>query len=78
MAPTLQAHEIDGNLFDALLDAARRFGSKKPILEDQERHPLSYNDLIRAAFALGRRLSGLTRRGAARRACSCRRVPPPW
>ena len=51
------------NLFDALLDAARQFGARKPILEDQERNPLSYTDLIRAAFALGRKLAAMTRRG---------------
>ncbi|HEY1880702.1 MAG TPA: 2-acylglycerophosphoethanolamine acyltransferase, partial [Caulobacteraceae bacterium] len=41
------------SLFDALLDAARTHGGGKPILEDQERNPLSYTDLIRASFALG-------------------------
>jgi acyl-[acyl-carrier-protein]-phospholipid O-acyltransferase/long-chain-fatty-acid--[acyl-carrier-protein] ligase len=50
-------------LFDALLDAARRHGPRKPILEDQERRPLSYVDLIRASFALGRKIAGLTERG---------------
>jgi acyl-[acyl-carrier-protein]-phospholipid O-acyltransferase/long-chain-fatty-acid--[acyl-carrier-protein] ligase len=51
------------SLYDALLDAARRHGGKKPILEDQERNPLSYTDLIRASFALGRRIATDTRRG---------------
>ena len=51
------------SVFDALLDAAHTYGAKRPILEDQERHPLSYTDLIRAAFALGRKLAGSTRRG---------------
>ncbi len=50
-------------LFDALLDAARRHGSKKPILEDQERSPLTYTDLIRASFALGRKIAAITERG---------------
>jgi hypothetical protein len=36
-------------LFDALLDARDKYGAKKPILEDQDRKPLSYTDLIRAA-----------------------------
>ena len=53
----------DNSLFDALTDAARRFGARKPILEDQERNPLSYTDLIRASFALGRKLAALTGRG---------------
>ncbi len=51
------------SMFDALIDAAKTYGAKKPILEDQERNPLSYTDLIRAAFALGRKLSAMTKKG---------------
>jgi acyl-[acyl-carrier-protein]-phospholipid O-acyltransferase/long-chain-fatty-acid--[acyl-carrier-protein] ligase len=50
-------------VFDALIEASKTYGPKKPILEDQERNPLTYTDLIRAAFALGRKLSRLTARG---------------
>ena len=50
-------------IFDALIGAAHAYGLKKPILEDQERHPLTYTDVIRAAFALGRKLSKITQRG---------------
>ena len=50
-------------VFDALLDARDRTGGGKLILEDQERKPLSYTDLIRAAFALGRRLAAISKRG---------------
>ena len=50
-------------LFDALVEAAHTYGPKKPILEDQERNPLTYTDVIRAAFALGRKLSKLTQKG---------------
>ena len=50
-------------LFDALLGASRKFGPKKQIVEDQERRPLTYTDLIRAAFALGRKLEPSTKRG---------------
>jgi acyl-[acyl-carrier-protein]-phospholipid O-acyltransferase/long-chain-fatty-acid--[acyl-carrier-protein] ligase len=50
-------------LFDALVEAGRTYGMKKPILEDQERNPLSYTDLIRAAFALGHKIAGFTQRG---------------
>lgn len=50
-------------LFDALVDASRRHGRQKLILEDQERKPLSYQDLMRAAFALGRKLAGMTQPG---------------
>ena len=38
-------------LFDALIDARDKYGAKKPILEDQDRNPLTYTDLIRASFA---------------------------
>ena len=60
--------EFDGrasrhSLFDALLAARARYGGKKPILEDQERKPLTYTDLIRAAFALGRKLAAMTAPG---------------
>ena len=51
------------SVFDALIRASRTYGSNKSILEDQERSPLTYLGLIRAAFALGRKISGFTRRG---------------
>jgi acyl-[acyl-carrier-protein]-phospholipid O-acyltransferase/long-chain-fatty-acid--[acyl-carrier-protein] ligase len=51
------------SIFDALVAASRKYGVKKPILEDQERNPLSYTDLIRASFALGRKIAGFTRKG---------------
>jgi acyl-[acyl-carrier-protein]-phospholipid O-acyltransferase/long-chain-fatty-acid--[acyl-carrier-protein] ligase len=51
------------SVFDALISASRKHGAKKPILEDQERNPLSYTDLLRAAFALGRKISGFTKKG---------------
>ena len=51
------------SLFDALIDAAEAHGAKKEILEDQDRKPLAYRDLIRACFALGKKISGWTRSG---------------
>jgi acyl-[acyl-carrier-protein]-phospholipid O-acyltransferase/long-chain-fatty-acid--[acyl-carrier-protein] ligase len=33
------------SLIDALVEAAQTYGANKPILEDQERNPLSYTDL---------------------------------
>jgi acyl-[acyl-carrier-protein]-phospholipid O-acyltransferase/long-chain-fatty-acid--[acyl-carrier-protein] ligase len=50
-------------LWDALLDARAAHGGGKPILEDADRKPLSYDDLIRAAFALGRKLKPMTEPG---------------
>jgi acyl-[acyl-carrier-protein]-phospholipid O-acyltransferase/long-chain-fatty-acid--[acyl-carrier-protein] ligase len=57
------ARKAQTTLFDAMVDASRTFGPKKPILEDQGRTPLSYTDLIRAAFALGRKIAGFTKAG---------------
>ena len=51
------------SVFDALLDARDRYGAKKPILEDQERKVMTYTDVIRAAFVLGRKIAGMTEPG---------------
>ncbi len=51
------------SLFDALIDASVQFGADKLILEDQDRKPLSYRDLIRACFALGRKIAARTKPG---------------
>ena len=50
-------------LFTALLDAGRRFGMSKPILEDAERAPLTYKRLIIGALVLGGKLASQTSRG---------------
>ena len=55
--------QAQSSVFDALVAASRKHGPKKPILEDQERNPLSYIDLIRASFALGRKIAGFTKTG---------------
>ena len=44
-------------LFDALLQARRQHGGERPILEDQDRNALTYTGLIRACFALGRKIA---------------------
>lgn len=49
------------SVFDALIDAMNTHGAKKPILEDQERRVLTYTDVIRGAFALGRKIAGMTK-----------------
>src|SRR5258706_12163036 len=63
MSRAFDPAQADCNVFDALLDAAQKYGGKKPILEDQERNPLSYTNLIRASFALGRKIAGMTAKG---------------
>src|SRR5262245_42170019 len=50
------------SLFEALLRARDTRGGKFPILEDHERKPLSYDDILRASFALGGKLDTLIRR----------------
>ncbi|NIP74062.1 MAG: AMP-binding protein, partial [Gammaproteobacteria bacterium] len=50
-------------LFTALLDARRVHGGRRPVIEDTDRRPLSYNRLVTAAFALGDALSMRTRPG---------------
>ena len=63
MLRSFDAGQAQTSLFDALIEARQTYGAKKPILEDQERTPLSYTDLIRAAFALGRRIATFTKAG---------------
>jgi acyl-[acyl-carrier-protein]-phospholipid O-acyltransferase/long-chain-fatty-acid--[acyl-carrier-protein] ligase len=63
MPRAYDAREAERSLFDALISARDRFGAKKLILEDQNRQPLSYTDLIRASFALGRRIAAITEPG---------------
>ena len=46
-------------LFDALISARAKYGDKE-ILEDQDRTPLTYTGLIRAAFVLGRKIAAMT------------------
>ncbi len=47
------------SLFDALIAARETYGDKE-ILEDQDRNPLTYTGLIRAAFVLGRKIAAMT------------------
>lgn len=50
---------VEETIFDALLAAREKYGDKE-ILEDQDRKPLTYTGLIRAAFVLGRKIAALT------------------
>lgn len=47
-------------LFDALLRAKAECGGSKVILEDHDRKPLTFDQLILGAFALGGRLKAMT------------------
>lgn len=59
---TLDPALYDQPVFDALIAARARFGDKE-ILEDQDRHPLTYTGLLRAAFVLGRKIAAMTKKG---------------
>jgi Acyl-CoA synthetases (AMP-forming)/AMP-acid ligases II len=63
LSRSFDLRSTERSLFDALIDARATYGAKKPILEDQERNPLTYTDLMRAAFALGRKIAAMTKPG---------------
>ncbi|WP_165186977.1 AMP-binding protein [Caulobacter soli] len=63
MPVVFDAQDGQKALFDALLDARDKYGPKKLILEDQDRAPISYTDLVRASFALGRKIAAMTKPG---------------
>jgi acyl-[acyl-carrier-protein]-phospholipid O-acyltransferase/long-chain-fatty-acid--[acyl-carrier-protein] ligase len=50
-------------LFSAVLDARHVHGGKRPVVEDIERRPISYDRLVAASFVLGWRLAPLAERG---------------
>lgn len=61
----MAAHKFDRSkarmsVFDALLLASRKRGAAFPVLEDHDRKPLTYGDIIRAAFALGGKIKAIT------------------
>lgn len=62
MRKALDPSLYDITLIDGLVDARAKFGDKE-ILEDQDRLPLSYTGLIRAAFVLGRKIAQMTEKG---------------
>ncbi|WP_297805008.1 AMP-binding protein [uncultured Brevundimonas sp.] len=62
MRQSLDPTLYDSSLIDALIDARANFGDKE-ILEDQDRNPLTYTGLIRAAFVLGRKIAAMTEKG---------------
>ncbi len=63
MPKAYDATSGQSSVFDALIEASNLYGAKKLILEDQDRNPLSYTALIRAAFALGRKIAAVTEPG---------------
>lgn len=59
MRVPLEARIGEEGIFDALIAARETYGDKE-ILEDQDRKPLTYTGLIRAAFVLGRKIAAMT------------------
>jgi acyl-[acyl-carrier-protein]-phospholipid O-acyltransferase / long-chain-fatty-acid--[acyl-carrier-protein] ligase len=55
----------DIGVFSALLAARSEYGGKKVILHDADDRKLTYDDIVRAAFALGSALKKHARRGEA-------------
>jgi len=59
LRPGLDPKASTEAIFDALIASRDRYGDKE-ILEDQDRKPLTYTGLIRAAFVLGRKIAAFT------------------
>ncbi len=59
MRVPLDPKAVEETIFDALIAARDTYGDKE-ILEDQDRKPMSYTGLIRAAFVLGRKIAAMT------------------
>ena len=55
--------DVDRTLFDALLEARAVHGGSKPVVEDVERQPMSYDRLVLGSLVLGRRLAALSAAG---------------
>lgn len=62
--PAYDASRTDNSMFDALLKARAEFGGSKEILWDaNDDRKMTYDEVIRAAFALGHALKKITARG---------------
>jgi len=60
---TYSSFNFRTTIFGALLNAAKRYGKNRLILEDINRQPLSYRDLITRAIILGRHIRRTTEPG---------------
>ena len=59
----LSSANLKRDLWTALGEAAQNFGPGRPILEDVDRQPLTYAQIIRGARLVGRRLAAVSQRG---------------
>ena len=55
--------DTERTLFGALLDARELHGGKRAIVEDIERRPLTYGQLVAGSFVLGRRFAAISEKG---------------
>lgn len=60
---TYSSFNFRTTIFDALLNASERYGKNRLILEDINRQPLSYRDLLTRAVILGRHMRQATNAG---------------
>ena len=58
-----KAERARTDIFSAILRARREFGSKKIAIIDGDGRELSYNDVVRSAFALGSALGQHVKKG---------------
>lgn len=63
--PQLDSSGIHRTLFAALIDARAQFGGKRPIVIDGDERTLTYDEIVKAAFALGHALKKGTEPGEA-------------
>jgi acyl-[acyl-carrier-protein]-phospholipid O-acyltransferase/long-chain-fatty-acid--[acyl-carrier-protein] ligase len=56
-------YDYDKTLFAALLESRRRYGNRQVVIEDIQREPLDYNDLILRVFILARLIKTHTSAG---------------
>jgi acyl-[acyl-carrier-protein]-phospholipid O-acyltransferase / long-chain-fatty-acid--[acyl-carrier-protein] ligase len=61
----LELQDTRKTLFEALIEARARYGGRKPAFIDSDDKVLTYDDLVRAALALGHALKKGTSRGDA-------------
>jgi acyl-[acyl-carrier-protein]-phospholipid O-acyltransferase/long-chain-fatty-acid--[acyl-carrier-protein] ligase len=59
----LDLSNTQNTLFQALVDARLRFGGRRPAIVDSDDRVMNYDEIVRAALALGHALKKGTRRG---------------
>jgi len=55
---------VEETLFDSLIDASKLVGRKKKIIEDMNRKPIDYGQLLTASFVLGKKFAKQNKQGS--------------